>query len=63
MGVCVCTSVSVICDLISILEAPLGYSVGSGMGMGEQLENQGGTGGSWPEMIVEMPGPLRAFRR
>lgn len=57
MGVCVCTSVSVICDLISMLEAPLGCSVGSGMG------NQGGTVGSWPEMIVEMPGPLRAFRR
>lgn len=50
-------SVCVICDLISILEVPLG-GVESGIGMGEQLGNQGGMVDNWPEMIVEMPGPL-----
>ena len=60
---CVYECMCVLCDLVSILEAPPGCSVGSGMGMGEQLGKQEGTVGNWPEMIVETPGPPRAFRR
>ena len=56
MGVCV------VHDLIFILEAPLGYSVGLGVGMGEKLGNRGETADNWTEMVVEMPGPLNALR-
>lgn len=45
MGVHVCMGVCVVYDLIFILEAPLGYSVGLGVGMGEREVREPGRDG------------------